>query len=79
MEKQKVIVTDIKMSFWSMVIFMIKWTIASIPAFIILIILAALVMTLLAGIGYGLEEAFGSEVYPDWSTATKYLLQMQER
>lgn len=36
MEKQKVIVTDIQMPFWSMVIFMIKWSIASIPALIIL-------------------------------------------
>jgi hypothetical protein len=31
-----VIVTNIKMPFWSMVVFMIKWAIASIPAIIIL-------------------------------------------
>jgi ABC-type bacteriocin/lantibiotic exporter with double-glycine peptidase domain len=35
----KVSVVDIKMPFWSMVIFMIKWTLASIPAFIILCLL----------------------------------------
>jgi hypothetical protein len=29
-------VTDISMSFWSMVVFMVKWAIASIPALIIL-------------------------------------------
>jgi len=39
-----VIVTDIKMPFLSMVDFMVKWAIASIPAFIILAILATLVM-----------------------------------
>lgn len=74
MEKQKVIVTDIKMSFWSMVIFMIKWTIASIPAFIILIALAAMIMALFAGIGFGLEEVYGSEVYREWSSTTKKIL-----
>jgi hypothetical protein len=33
---EKVVVTDIKMKFWSMVWFMIKWVIASIPAVILL-------------------------------------------
>ncbi len=54
MEKQKVIVTDIQMPFWSMVIFMIKWTIASIPALIILSILVALFGALISGLFYGL-------------------------
>jgi len=35
-ESQKVVITDIKMSFFSMVGFMIKWMLASIPAVIIL-------------------------------------------
>ena len=35
-DRQEVIVTDIRMSFWSMVVFMVKWAIAAIPAFIIL-------------------------------------------
>jgi hypothetical protein len=35
-EPQKVIVTNIKMSFGAMVVFMIKWVLAAIPAFIIL-------------------------------------------
>jgi hypothetical protein len=30
--KQAVVVTDIHMPFWSMVTFMVKWAIASIPA-----------------------------------------------
>ena len=32
-------ITDINMPFWSMVIFMVKWAIASIPAIIILMLL----------------------------------------
>ena len=40
---QEVIVTDIKMPFGSMVEFMVKWAIASIPAFIILIIIGLIV------------------------------------
>ena len=32
----EVVVTDIKMSFSSMVVFMVKWAIATIPAIIIL-------------------------------------------
>lgn len=38
-KSKEVAVTDIKMPFISMVIFMIKWTLASIPAIIILMIL----------------------------------------
>jgi len=39
--EKRVVVTDINMPFMSMVIFMVKWVIASIPAFIILSILGA--------------------------------------
>ena len=42
-EYQKVIVMDIKMPFNSMVGFMIKWAIASIPAFIILAIIGLII------------------------------------
>ncbi len=38
-KSKEVVVTDIKMPFLSMVIFMIKWALASIPAIIILMIL----------------------------------------
>lgn len=41
MEKKKVIVSDIDMPFWSMVRFMVKWAIASIPAIFILAMIAA--------------------------------------
>ena len=40
----EVIITDIKMRFGSMVIFMVKWAIASIPAMIILFLVGFLVM-----------------------------------
>lgn len=42
MENQKVIVIDFNMPFWSMVKFMIKWVLASIPALFIISILAGL-------------------------------------
>ena len=40
----KVIITDIKMPFGSMVEFMVKWAIASIPAIIILFVIGMMVM-----------------------------------
>ena len=46
-----VIVTDIRMPFWSMVIFMIKWAIAAIPAFIILAVLGGVTAAVLRGLG----------------------------
>jgi hypothetical protein len=48
--KLSVIVTDIHMPFWSMVIFMVKWALASIPALIILTLIAAIAWRLLTGI-----------------------------
>lgn len=39
-ELNQITVTDIKMPFLSMVFFMVKWVIASIPALFILLILA---------------------------------------
>ena len=41
-DKQEVRVTDIRMPFGSMVVFMVKWAVASIPALIILCVLGAL-------------------------------------
>jgi CHASE2 domain-containing sensor protein len=46
---QRVVVRDIQMSFGSMVVFMVKWAIAAIPALIILIVLGALVSAFAAG------------------------------
>jgi hypothetical protein len=48
-ENQYVVVTDIRMSFLSMVVFMVKWVVASIPAFIILSIIGSVLMMLLGG------------------------------
>jgi hypothetical protein len=42
---------DLKMSFWSMVVFMVKWAIAAIPALIILGVIATLVAMVLGGVG----------------------------
>ena len=44
-----VVVTDIKMPFGSMVVFMIKWAIAAIPAFIILALLGSIVSAVFMG------------------------------
>ena len=49
-----VVVTDIQMPFWSMVTFMVKWSLASIPAFIILFALAAVLTILFLGAFGGL-------------------------
>ena len=51
---KRVVVTDISMPFLSMMIFMIKWVIASIPAFIILSILGGIVTTILGTIMGGM-------------------------
>lgn len=48
-EPSYVVVTDIRMSFLSMVVFMVKWVIASIPAFIILSIIFSILMALFGG------------------------------
>ncbi|MBO8093655.1 MAG: hypothetical protein J7D60_10125 [Prosthecochloris sp.] len=63
MEKQEVVVTDIQMPFWSMVKFMIKWAIASIPAIIILYFLVILLVGLFAGLIYIVTG--GAEFLPE--------------
>jgi hypothetical protein len=50
-DSSRVVVTDIRMPFWSMVVFMVKWAIAAIPALIILMIFWALIMGLVGGMG----------------------------
>ncbi len=47
----KAIIMDFDMRFSSMVCFMVKWAIASIPALIILSILAGIFMAILSAIG----------------------------
>ena len=48
--RHEVVVADVRMSFWSMVIFMVKWAIASIPAAIILVAVVLFAMVFLGGI-----------------------------
>jgi hypothetical protein len=49
-EANQVVITDIRMPFLSMVLFMVKAAIAAIPAFMILGILGSLVVTIFGGI-----------------------------
>jgi AmiR/NasT family two-component response regulator len=48
----EVVIVDIKMPFWSMVTFMVKWAIAAIPAVVILIAFGSAAITMLAGFGW---------------------------
>ncbi len=50
--QRQVVVTDIRMPFWSMVTFMVKWVIASIPAFLILGVLWVLLMAFFGMLGH---------------------------
>lgn len=47
-EAERIVVTDIRMPFWSMVVFMIKWVFASIPAMIILSVIMSILMLVVA-------------------------------
>jgi hypothetical protein len=55
----RVVVTDVNMPFFSMVRFMVKWAVASIPALLILVVLTAL----LWGVVIGAVSSFGSHVF----------------
>ena len=46
---QPVTVIDLDMKFWSMVTFMVKWSLASIPAFLILVVFGLGVAVFAAG------------------------------
>jgi hypothetical protein len=46
----RVVVSDVKMPFLSMVIFMVKWAIASVPALVILIMIGTVVFQILMGL-----------------------------
>lgn len=52
---QPVVVVDVKMGFFSMVVFMVKWVLASIPA--------AIILALLAGVAYALISAVPQYFY----------------
>ena len=48
----EVVVTDIKIPFWSMVVLMVKWALAAIPAIIILIAIGS-VLSMILGALFG--------------------------
>ncbi len=45
---QEIVVTDIKIPFWSMVVLLVKWALAAIPAMIILIVIGMVLSMALA-------------------------------
>ena len=49
-EKREVVVTDVKIPFWSMVVLMVKWAVAAIPALIVLLVIGAVASTVIAAI-----------------------------
>ena len=49
-EYNSVVVTDIKMPFGSMVVFMVKWAIATIPAIILLTVIGSMTLGILNAI-----------------------------
>ncbi len=58
-EINEIIVTDIKMSFSSMVVFMVKWAIATIPALIILTVVGSILLVILRMIFSGFHPGMG--------------------
>lgn len=52
----EVTIVDIKMPFWSMVVFMVKAAIASIPAVFIVSLIGTLAVTVLAGLFGGFNH-----------------------
>ena len=54
-DNDRITIVDIRMPFWSMVIFMVKAAIASIPAFVILSVIGSIIFALLGGLFGGLH------------------------
>jgi hypothetical protein len=48
---QRVTITDVQMPFLSMVVFIFKWTLASIPAVLLIMAIAFLIATMFGGLG----------------------------
>jgi hypothetical protein len=49
-DRREVVVTDVKMPFWSMVVLMVKLAIAAIPAFVILLVIGSVTSVVMAAI-----------------------------
>jgi hypothetical protein len=58
-DRQNVVVTDIHIPFGSMITFMVKWAIASIPAAIILFLIYLALGALFSGCAVGLGKLTG--------------------
>jgi hypothetical protein len=55
-DKREVVVTDVRIPFLSMVVLMVKWAVAAIPALIILLVIGAVASMVIAAI-------FGGEMH----------------
>jgi hypothetical protein len=60
-----VIVTDIKMPFWSLVKLLVEWAIAAMPALIILYVLAFL-LTVALRLAFGLGAQYWPSLFPTY-------------
>lgn len=49
-DAREVVVVDVKIPFWSMVVLLVKWAIAAIPAMVILVILATVTSMVLGAV-----------------------------
>jgi len=49
---QEIVVTDIKIPFWSMAVLLVKWALAAIPAMIILIVIGT-ILSMVVGAFFG--------------------------
>ncbi len=58
-EINEIVVTDIRMSFSSMVVFMVKWAIATIPALIILTVVGSILLGIFRIIFGGFHPGMG--------------------
>lgn len=65
---QPVVVVDIKMSFLSMVAFMVKWAFAAIPALLIIVVIGAALFTFAMGFIGGIGGAPGKPTAPKPAT-----------
>lgn len=66
---QPVIVVDIQMRFWSMVVFMVKWAFAAIPALIIIALIITALTMFLTGFISGLGKSQKVVSYPSSLTS----------
>jgi hypothetical protein len=49
-EQREVVVIDVKIPFWSMVVLLVKWSIAAVPAILILLAIGAAASAIFGGV-----------------------------